>query len=294
MSNEIRDNLRDKLDPKVLSVALILGVIEFELFVVPRGVVVIAQQDAWISVLLGSLLATLGTYLLVILAARFPGENLFQYSKKVWGRPISFLIALGFLVFWAVFLTILFEDSNVANKLLFLPRTPSLVPMLLLAAAAVWLVTHGFPAVIRLFQLMLVFFFPPLALIYVLAFRIVEWDNFLPVLANGIMPVVKGAIYYAGVLQGLELILFLSPFINSVNKAVRPALAGITVVNLIALTHTIIAIGILGADNIKESIWPGIDTISLIELPGFPVERYELFLTLPWMIGIFTTMCLVL
>lgn len=294
MSNEIRDNIKDRLDPKVLAAAIILGVVEFELFLVPRAIVDIAQQDAWLSVLLGSLLATLGTYLLVRLATRFPGENLFQFSKKVWGRPIALIIALGFLSFWAVYLIMLFEDSSAANKLLFLPLTPSLVPMLLLAFAAAWLVAHGFPAVIRLFQLMLVFFFPPLLLIYVLSLRIVEWDNFLPVLANGIMPVVKGAVYYAGVLQGLELILFLSPFLTSVKKAVRPALAGITVVNLLGLTHTVIAIGILGTENIREALWPGIDTISLIELPGFPVERYELLLTLPWLIGMFTTMCLVL
>ncbi len=292
MSDEIRGNLRDKLDPKVMAAALIVGVIEFELFTDPKGMADFAQQDAWLSILLGGLISTIATYLLVRLASRFPGENLFQYNKKIWGRPVAFAIVMGYLLYWTVYLTLLFKDFSTANKILFLRETPSLVPMLILAAGAALLVSYGLPAVIRFFQLMLPFLILPLLLIIILAIRRVELEQFLPVLSNGILPVLKGAVYFAGVLQGVEIILFLSPFLTDVKKATKPALIGINSINLLALIFAVIPIGIMGNENIKESLWPVINTISLIELPGFPVERFELFLTLPWLIGIFTTMCL--
>ena len=292
VSDEIRDDLRDKLDPKVMATAIIVGVIEFELFTDPKGIAAFAQQDAWLSFLLGGLITTITTYLLVRLASRFPRENLFQFNKKIWGRPIAFVIAVSYLLYWTVYLTLLFQDFSTANKILFLRDTPSLVPMLILAVGAALLVSYGLPAVIRFFQLMLPFLILPLLLIIVLAIRRVELEHFLPVLSNGIMPVLKGAVYFVGVLQGLEIILFLSPFLVDVKKATKPALIGVNSIILIAFAFAVIPIGIMGNENIKESLWPVVETLSLIELPGFPVERFELFLTLPWLIGVFTTMCL--
>lgn len=35
------------------------------------------------------------------------------------------------------------------------------------------------------------------------------------------------------------------------------------------------------AASVRESAWPGIDTITVTELPGFHVERFELWLTMP-------------
>jgi spore germination protein len=94
-------------------------------------------------------------------------------------------------------------------------------------------------------------------------------------------------------LQGFEVILFLSPFLaDSPAKAIKPALIGAGAILFISFMQTVISIGIMGVDNIQSSIWPGIGTISVIELPGFPVERYELFLTIPWMVGVFTTISL--
>lgn len=294
MKKETKAPLRDKLDPRVIATALIVSIMEFEVFAIPRGIVTLTQQDAWLSILLGSVISTLTTFLLVRLASRFPRENLFQYNKKIWGGPIAFVIASGYFLYWAVYMTLIFQDFNTANKLLFLRETPSAIPMLILAAGAAWLVCYGLTAVIRFFQIMLPFLILPLLFLYFISFRNIALENFLPVLGNGWLPVLKGAVIFAGLLQGLEIILFLGPFLSDTKRAVKPALTGIISVNLIALLQTTTTIGIMGSENIKHSVWPGITLMSLVELPGFPAERYELFLTAPWLVGVFTTMCIFL
>jgi len=293
MSNQIKDRVADLLDPKVLVATLVVGLIEFELYTMSKGVVEQARQDAWLSVLLGSLIVFLSTYLLLRLAARFPRQNLLQYNRTVWGRPVAFIIALGFLIYWAIYLTLLYTNTSAANTLLFLPRTPQAVPMLIMALAAAWLAAHGLPAVVRFFQLSFPFLVLPLLFICLLALRTVDLGNFLPILSNGFMPVLKGAIYFAGGWQGLEIILFLSPFLaaNPV-KATRPALIGVGLIMLLNFLQTIISIGIMGVENIQASEFPGLATISVVEFPGFPVERYELLLTLPWIVAVFTTIAL--
>jgi spore germination protein (amino acid permease) len=293
MINETKIKISDKMDPRVIAIVIIIAVIEFELFVYPKNIVMVADRDAWLSIVLGSIISNMGTWLLVKLAARFPQENLFQYQQRILGKYMAFFISLGYLLFWLVFLVMLLKDTVAANKLIFLPKTPFLVPLLFFAIGAFWLASYGLAAVIRFFQIMLPFLIIPLLPIYFLAFRIVEWDYFQPILSNGWVPVLKGAVLYAGAIQGLEIVLFLSPFLWDVKKALVPGLIGINTVNILALSHSVIAIGIIGADRIKQSLWPGIDTIQLISLPGFPVERFELFFTLPWITAVFTTICLI-
>lgn len=290
----IENGRMDKLDPKVLIPFLILGILEFELFTFARSTIEAAEQDAWLSVLLGTVTVSFFVYLLIRLAARFPKENLFQYSGKVWGKPLGVMITLGYLLFWAVYLSTLLEDAIMANKILFLPKTPSIIPMVLVAVGAIWLVAYGLTAVVRFFQLNLAFLLLPLLLLGALSLRNIRTENFFPILSNGIGPVVQGTLTYMGAHQGIESILFLAPFITNIRSSVKPALIGIIVVSFMAFLQVTSAIGIMGVENVRHSIWPGIDTISLIDLPGFPVERFELLLTLPWLIAVFTTLCLYL
>ena len=285
---------QDKLDPRVLGIVVVVAVLEFELFTFTKTIVDIAAQDAWLSVILGSLIAIITSILFVRLASRFPNENFFEYSKKIWGKPLSILIILTFISFWFLYGATLLQDMRVINKLLFLPKTPSLIPLLILITAAVWLVSYGIAALVRFFQLLLPFIFIPVIALPLLSIRTIEWQHFLPVLSNGLLPVLKGALVFAGAIQGLEVILFISPFLSDIRKSYLPVIIGISSLMFLIFTFLISSVGVLGVENVKQTIWPGINTVSIIELPGFPVERFELFLTLPGLLGIFTTLCIYL
>lgn len=294
MGTKIKATVKDKLDPRILIPLLLLSTEEFEIFTISKGVVEIAQQDAWISVLLGIIVFLLIGYLLFILASRFPRENILQYNEKVWGKSLALFIAIGYLLFWSLYLTIMMENVSVTNKLFFLPETPLAVTILLLAFGSTWLVLYGFTAIVRFFQLMLPFFILPFLLLGLLALSNIKFSNFMPVLSNGVVPVIKGAIHFLGGFQGFEVILFAIPFITNAKETLKPILIGVLVMTFFDLIFSISAIGILGVENIKESLYPGIDIIRALEFPGFPGQRFGLFLTMPWLIGIFTTICLYL
>lgn len=282
---------RKGLDPWSMAIALIMTVEEFEIFTFAKGVVEIAGADAWLSMLLGTILLNIIIWLYVKLAVKFPRENFIQYSSTVWGKGLSTILKAAFLLYWFFFLVLLFKDVSIANQEIFLPNTPLFVTMFLLALGAVWITMYGLPALVRLFQFLFPFFVIPLLLIVILSIRYVDLTNFTPFLSKGIYPVLKGAIFYLGAFQGLEIILFLTPFIDDVTKILKPALVGINIVTLLSFSFMICAVGVMGVENIKDSVWPGINLVMMIELPQFPVERFGLFLTLPWLFGIFTTMC---
>lgn len=295
MDKPMKDNVKEKLDPKIIATLLIVGIVEFEVFTVPSKIVEIAGRDAWISVLCGGVIMSLMVYLLVSLAARFPRQNFLQYYDEVWGKPLGWSIILAYFLFWSVFLVLLLQEFSWSNQIFFLKETPIAIPKLLVAVAAAILVSYGVTAIARFFQLMLLFILLPLMGVLMLTIPNIEWTHFLPFMGNGILPVFKGIFYYLSVFQGMMgTILMFSPFLEDPRKALKPALVGINVIFLLSAFQTVGAIGVLGVENILESVWPGIDTISVIEMPGFPVERFELWLTIPWLVGIFTTWALFL
>ncbi|MDT3699558.1 MAG: endospore germination permease [Thermincola sp.] len=294
MKNNLRNANIDKIDQKAVTIVLFASIIEFELFVFAKEIVKFARQDAWISVLLGGFIAALTTYLMIKLASRFPKNTYFEYNKKIWGNTIAFIILALYLIYWAIYLSLLLQETVYTNKFFFLQKTPSFVTLLLLALAAAWLIPYGITAIVRFFQIMFPFMVLPMILIFAIGIRNIDFSQFQPILHGGVVPVLKGAVYFAGTLQGLEVILFLSPFLDDLKKSVKPAMFGVGLTVSLAFLLLVLGIGVLGVGNLEYSIFPGIDTISLLELPGFAVERFELFLTFPWIIGVFTTICIFL
>jgi len=290
----IKDHVKDKIDPQVIPLILFLTIIEFELFTVARKVFLTAGRDSWLAALLGGIFVTLGTYFLLRLMNRFPKQNFLQYIPQIWGKPLALIIAIGYFLFWGSFLTLLFKNTAEVNQIFFLEKTPLLIPIFLIAFGAVWLVTYGFVPIIRFIQIISPLFIIPILLTILLTLSEIEIRNFFPIMADGITPVLKGAIIYTGYFQGLELILFLPPFLSDTNKAFKPTLGGIVFVNLLAFVAIILVIGILGIKNTNQILWPAFAMLSLIEIPGFPAERFELLLTLPLLIGAFVTISIVL
>lgn len=292
MTKRYQNIFLDKIDPKVLAVVLFVSVVEFELFTFTKGIVLVSKQDAWISTLLCGLFVAATVWLMVKLASRFPRENYFQYNKKIWGKPIAYILAFSYLIYWAIYLVILFNDFAYTNKFFFLHKTPSLITHLLVALGVILLVPYGLTAIVRFFQLLFPFMIIPIIILVAIAIRNIDLTNFHPILSGGVIPVIKGSFFYAGGLQGLEVILFISPFLKDVKKSAKPALLGVAMIILMGFMLVVLGIGLMGVSNLKYSVFPGIDTLSAVEFPGFAVERYELFLTFPWITGVFTTICI--
>ncbi len=291
---EVEPKAEEQFDPWTLTLVLTITIIEYEVFTFSKNTVAAAKQDAWLGVILGALIGMGFVYLNIKLATRFTGKSYFEYLRIVWGKLIGTGFSVGYLGFFMLFLTALFHETMSANRLLFLPKTPSLIPLLIFAVSLTWLIANGITPIVRFFQLMAPFLLLPLVMLAVLFVRSIELNNFLPVFGGGIVPIFKGAFYFLGAYQGPEVLLFIAPFITQIGKGTKPALLGYAIPAVFGWFNTVAAIGILGVDAIKESILPGIDVVGLIQLPGFPVERFGLLLTMPWLIGIYTTMAIYL
>lgn len=293
MHRPIKSTVTDKIDPKSLVAIVVVGVVELELFNFAELVTKKAGNDAWLSVILGSILSSLITFVIVRLALRFPRENLWQYSVRVWSKPLTYVMALTYFIFWAVLLIVMLRSCVELNDTFFLREAPPFVTLIVIQIGAAALVLYGLAALVRHFQLMFPFLMLPLLLTSALSIENIKLGNFMPFLGAGMVPVLKGALVYVSCLQGLEALLFIIPFLNHPEKALKSALLGINIINVLAVVSVITAIGVLGVKATQQLTWPNISMLGVLEIPLVPTERFDLWLTFPTLIGVFTTICLV-
>jgi len=288
----LRKMTGDVINTGSLVLLIFLAIMEVEAFTFGGPLIRTAGRDAWLSILLGSLLTYPLVFLVVRLAQRFPRTTFFEYTPRVWGKFLGIPIILFMVGYWMLWLVKLLWRVGDINTSFFLPNTPLIVSLFFFVLGAVYLAKYGLVPIVRFFEFMFFFYFIsyfPFMLIILLNGQI---EYLYPFLEGGIWPVIKGALIYLGMLQGPEVLLFAIPLTLNPSKALLPSLAGLTLFHFAAFLQMAAVLVNLGISSASDLVYPSMDMLSTLHLPGWPVERFELFLTFPWLIGTFTSTAL--
>ena len=286
----MRKTTGDVIYPTSLVALLTLSVVELELFTMGAEIIKTAGRDAWLSILLAAPLSYFFLYITVRLAQRFTGRTILEYAPRLWGSFFARALFFIFILYELLWLVRILWRSADINTIYFLHKTPLFVIMLFFMVGAILLIRYGLTPLVRFFEFTLPFFLIFMFISLVIALSNIKPSYFIPVLANGIWPVLKGAFLYLSMFQGLEILLFAVPFTINPGKALFPAVIGLSLIHITSLLVLISILGNLGYAATLNLLYPGAEMLNTLNVPGWPVERFELFLTLPWLLAVFTSM----
>lgn len=163
----------------VITVFSILGV---DILVVPHDMVSLADQDAWVSLILGGLLLYAGAIPFLYLLNNYPDKDLPQIILQVAGKWLGRIFLLPiilFVIMYAALSTRLFAQ---ALKLFLVDKTPIWIMVISLVVVAAYMVykdVHTMSAVLDIF-------FPvsiiSLVILIVLSLQNIEPDRIKPIL----------------------------------------------------------------------------------------------------------------
>lgn len=282
----------DRIPPQALAVLLVISIAEINFLAVPRSLAEVAGRDAWISTILGFILVGLVFWLLYEISRRFPDKTLVEIAQHVLGKPLGIAVVLFFITFWLARAGWLLEVQSHMFTRQLLPETPKLILsgyMLLLSA---YLVRHGIEPMARLFITFLGSFIVIAVAVFALGTQDLEAGRLLPVLSDGLIPVLKGAWYAFAPAQGLEMILMLGPLLTRFRGALAAGFTGIGIVAMTAVSLMALLIMRLGHEIVAEIVWGPLVFVEQIQLPGFSGFRLDpLFIAL-WSLCIFGTVAM--
>ncbi|MDD2233318.1 MAG: endospore germination permease [Desulfitobacteriaceae bacterium] len=154
----------------------------------------VAGRDSWWSVMPGYLIAVPYGLMVLSFMQRYPGQNLLQISGNVFGKWAGKAIAVYYILV-AGYIGALYVaravDTYKRMIAPFMPQSVYTIGVILLVIALAW---AGIEVLARFSEFCFPLVVIGLIITMLLAIPRFEWDQFFPVLANGIKPVVFGAV----------------------------------------------------------------------------------------------------
>ncbi|MGA4466893.1 GerAB/ArcD/ProY family transporter [Bacillus bombysepticus] len=240
----------------------------------PSPMATIAESDAWMSVILGWGITSIIGILIIGFMQKNPTMNFAQNLTHLFGKwgGKMFLMVYAFYLFFAGFNTLLKAIEIV--KVWIFPSIPSYQIAFLLLIPFFILACHGVQAITR--YVMSVFFFTifmPVFLVFALK-QDFHPLHLLPVLKDGIYPVIKAMKETVTPYAGLEIAYFIYPLLQKKEKAMIGIFIANTGTMFSYLFITILCYLYFSAESVKEIIWPVFQVLKGIRFPF--LERLEI------------------
>lgn len=269
-----------KISPRQTRFLLISLILVPCLLAVPPISIMEAGQDAWLSMILASFFGLLIGLLVSVTGSLAPDATFVELATRhlgVWlGKAVGLVFILRLALFYVSTLR-LFTDFVSATAL---PRTPTVLTTLCVAAIASYAGRAGLEAIARSAE----FIFPLvggiLLPVFLYTLALVRIDNLTPALERGFWPVLRGSLLPAGSLGEVVTLAMLVPFIEPRRLLPTAAVAVGASALILAITTTVLA-GVFGPLFASFLLFP-IYTLSQMLSTGAFVQRLDIVVATFW------------
>ena len=241
-------------------------------------------RDAWLSILLAYLIATIDGLLLISLGRRFPKKTFIQYLPIVLGKFTGKLAGLYYILgFWLMAPIIMRDLLESLHP--FFPFTPAIVVNILMSLLIIYVMRSGFEVFARTTELFMPIIITLIILILAFNVKNEDFSNILPILENGFMPILSSQVVLFPF--AVETILFMAlwlPCLNIIKESKKAVIIGMTTTGILLMLLTISIIGFTGINMTTELVNPFHYMTRYISIPSF-LGAFDAFFIALWMLA---------
>ncbi|MGO4543799.1 endospore germination permease [Paenibacillus sp. 2TAB23] len=252
-----------------------------------------AKQDAWLAMAAAAFAGLLLTFMYVRIQKRAPEAELAELYTMHFGRWIGGFIG-GLHALWFAYESMRnVRDVGELTMMALLTFTPKWIVMLLIISAAAYTVSKGLEVFVRVVQLL----FPIVALSYtfliLLLFiaRLPKLMQLLPILENGIGPVMKSAFPDLLSFPFGQMVIFFVFWKHVSEKKVigRVSYWAYIGVSIFLILMNVLVLCVLGPELAALTALPLLEVVQMIRLANI-LERLDVIVTLLLFIGLYVKM----
>ncbi len=243
-----------------------------------------ASQDSWLSVIFGTASALLMINVMISLSLRYPNKTIVQYACDIVGKPLGKVIGALYVYFY-------FHVNHVVSRELgeifvtsFNPTSPVALYVILIMPVAAYAVYKGLEVIARLNEILLPVGIFVLILIGIINIPKMNLMYFLPILYNGIYPVIKGGIVIQTWILETFIVLQLIPFVKE-KQSIRKYINGSVVFLGLGLQVGVLTIAVMGPLT-GSFLLPALTFVKYASI-GQYINNLDISIMVVWVSGIF-------
>jgi spore germination protein len=280
-------SLNNKISIRQMQALLILDIFGAGIIMLPRKAAEYAGQDAWLAIAAAAAIAVFAVYLMTGASRLYPHDSFVSLVSRLLSKPAGKCVGV---LFTAKLLFNCAIELRLFGEILrqtMLPATPFAVVCAAMIAVSAYAASKGYEARARMAQILFPLIFAPVTCVFILGVFDVDLTNLLPVFAAGPGRLLMGAARAGTAFSGLELILIAAPY------AVRPLavrkgmIQAVIVTGAFMIFITSVTIAKFGPGEVTRQLWPVLEMMDLIDLPGSFIERQEALIMSFWIISNF-------
>ncbi|PQQ47703.1 GerAB/ArcD/ProY family transporter [Bacillus thuringiensis] len=222
----------------------------------PQSLAATAGTDGWISIVLGWIITSIVSVFIINILQKNPEKTFSQILKSYFGKLLGrIFMSLYVLYLFCSGLIVLLKATNIVSVWVF-ESVPSYQVVLLLLIPFVILMRHGISAIAN-YSVLVFSFTAWMPLIFLFALKS-DYNplHLLPILKDGIYPVLKATKDTITPYAGLEIAYFIYPFLQNKEKAVKGMIIANTGTMFLYLYISIISYLYFSSERITKLSWP--------------------------------------
>jgi spore germination protein KB len=277
----------EKISSFQFFILVIMFVVGSSVLYIPTVLAATAKEDAWIVGIIGGVLGVGVVFLYVKTAEASQGKDLIQMYDSVFGFILGKVFTIIFCIYCLIQASLILRGIGDFMVTQIMPETPIEIIMGLFIFFVMYAQKYGVEVFARSAEI----FFP--WIIFLFSFGVcmilpdIQFNRILPILDNGIKPILKGTFSYLG-FPYLEcvLLLMLLPYCNQLKLAKKSWILGTIAGAFLLLIPIVLSLMVLGSEMTARQSYV---TYILAKKMGIPhvFERMEVIIAIVWVITIF-------
>lgn len=243
---------------------------------IPAPLIAFAKTDAWMSLIFSGMAGMLLLSCVLYLNKQYPGLTFIEYSGKAVGKWVTFILAIPFCTALFHMSASIVLDVDLFMTSSMMDETPMYIFSIIVMMAAAITVKAGIEAMARMFTILITIMIGCVFVIFLLAIPDYRPEQLLPIMPQGIKPMLHGLYFTYGFPFG-EVIVFvmLLKFVRKdddkiLNKYMYLSLILNALVLIISVVCTIMMFGPMAGER-KYSLYQFARIIQVVDI----IERIE-------------------
>lgn len=258
------------------------------------GVGIISQKDMWLGIIMALIMVLPVVLIIIRLHNLFPDQDFYDILEICLGKIFSKILLVIYILGLIIFTSDIFVNYGSFIKIVNLPNTPKIIPMIFMGLLSIWVLKEGIEVLGRWSEFFVYFPYGLLIFGSILLIPQIDISNITPVLKEGFKPVWEGG-FQTFTFPFSQIIVFTAAFqyFKGKDSPKKIYLSGLFISFAHIFLITTLSLAVLGTDSFERMYFPIYEAAARISV-GELLQRLEIIVATSFVLGGFVKISVLL